>query len=146
MGNLDLQKDDPGGYLTLPMPIKATFFQSPWTQRFLRTLKTRSCWYSLDSSRSVLSDEYHLRWFRSIFRVFLQPFVLAKLANVTSVRVNASEGVYKLHSSVPNRMSPFPSLAIVPPIFTQPHPSSYSPTHSPLVSCAKHVGALMMPN
>ena len=37
---------------------KATFIQSTRMQRFLKTIKTLSCWYSLDSSRGVLSDEY----------------------------------------------------------------------------------------
>ena len=41
-----------------PYAADATFVQRTRMQRFLKTFETWSCWYSLDSSRWVLSDEY----------------------------------------------------------------------------------------
>ena len=35
-----------------------TFIHSTREQRILKIIQTLSCWYSLNSSRSVLSDEY----------------------------------------------------------------------------------------
>ena len=41
-----------------PSNAKATFIQSTVMQRILKIILTLSCWYSLDSSRRVLLDEY----------------------------------------------------------------------------------------
>ena len=41
-----------------PSNAEATFVQSTRMQSFLKTILTLSCWYSLDSSQWVLSDEY----------------------------------------------------------------------------------------
>ena len=41
-----------------PSIAEATFFQSTRMQRFLKAIQTLSHWYSLNSSRWVLSDEY----------------------------------------------------------------------------------------
>ena len=56
-------------------------------QMFMKTILTLSCWYSLDSSRCVLSDEYPYARVSVIFQGFLHHFVLAKLAS-SSIRVN----------------------------------------------------------
>ena len=53
-----------------PFNAEATFLQSTKTQRFLKTLKTMSCWYSLDSIHWVLSDEYPLARVAVIFQGF----------------------------------------------------------------------------
>ena len=60
------------------------------TQRFMKTISTLSCWYSMDSSRRVLSNEYLLVCDRVsiMFLLFLHHFVLAKLAT-TSIRVRS---------------------------------------------------------
>ena len=41
-----------------PSNAETTFVQSTRTQRFLKTIQTLPCWYSLDSSHWLLSDEY----------------------------------------------------------------------------------------
>ena len=41
-----------------PSSAEATFVLSTRMQRFLKTILTLSCWYSLESSHWVLSDEY----------------------------------------------------------------------------------------
>ena len=46
-----------------------------------------SCWYSLDSSHQVLSDEYPCARISIIFQIFLHYFVLAKLAT-SNIRVH----------------------------------------------------------
>ena len=51
-------------------------------QKLLKTIQTLSCWYSLERSRRVLSDEYPFARFSVIFQVFSHDFVLAK--SVTS--------------------------------------------------------------
>ena len=71
-----------------PSNAKATFIQSTRMQRFLKTIETLSCWYSLESSHWVLSDEYPFARVSVIFQFFLHHFVLAKLAT-SSIRVNA---------------------------------------------------------
>ena len=53
-----------------PFYAEATFLQSTKTQIFLKTLKTMSCWYSLDSIHWVLSDEYPLARVSVIFQGF----------------------------------------------------------------------------
>ena len=55
-------------------------------QRLLKTIKTLSCWYSLDSSYWVLSNEFPDARVLLIFSPFLRHFVLAKLAT-RSIRV-----------------------------------------------------------
>ena len=57
-------------------------------QNVLKIIKTLSCWYSLESSRWVLSDEYPFTRVSITFQV-LHYFVLAKLAT-SSIRVNHS--------------------------------------------------------
>ena len=49
------------------------------TQNILKTIRTLSCWYSLESSRWVLSDEYPFARV-SVISVFLHHFELVKLA------------------------------------------------------------------
>ena len=49
-------------------------------QRFLKPILTLSCWYSLESSRRVLSNEYPCARVAVIFLGFLLHFVLANLA------------------------------------------------------------------
>ena len=67
--------DNPFAYCLLvnPSNAEATFVQSTRTQRFLKTIQTLSCWYSLDSSRWVLSQmSTHLPGFQSSLQVFWQ--------------------------------------------------------------------------
>ena len=54
--------------LTLPM----LWLLSPGTrmQIFLKTIETLSCWYSLENSRRVLSDDYPFARVSSIFQDF----------------------------------------------------------------------------
>ena len=54
-------------------------------QRFLKTIETLSCWYSLESSHRVLPDE--APEFQYFIHLVLHHFVMAKLAN-SSQRVN----------------------------------------------------------
>ena len=70
-----------------PPNAEATFFQSIRMQSFWKILIILSCWYSLDSSPRVLSDEYPCARISIIFQCFLHHFVLAKLAT-SSIRVN----------------------------------------------------------
>ena len=53
-----------------PFNAEATVFQSAMTQILLKTIQTLSCWYSLESSRWVLSDEYPYAKLSVIFRGF----------------------------------------------------------------------------
>ena len=53
-----------------PSNAEATFVQSTRTQSVLKTIETLSCWYSLDSSRWVLSDEYPFPRVSIIFQFF----------------------------------------------------------------------------
>ena len=55
--------------LTLPMS-ESTFAQSTRTPKSLKTIQTLSCWYSLDSSHWVLSDEYSFARVSVIFQDF----------------------------------------------------------------------------
>ena len=68
---------------------EATIVRSTRTGRFLKTIQTLSCWYSLDSSRWVLSvsNEYPCARVTNIFQGFSHRFILAKLAT-SSIRVN----------------------------------------------------------
>ena len=70
-----------------PSNAEATFVQSTRKQRFLKIILTLSCWYSLDSSLRVLSDEYPFARVSVIFQFFLHYFVLAKLAT-SSIGLN----------------------------------------------------------
>ena len=60
-----------------------TFVQSTSVQRFLETILTLSCWYSLDSSHWVPSDEYPCAIVSIISSGVLHNFVLAKLATTS---------------------------------------------------------------
>ena len=73
------------GYISYDAEV--TFAQSTRVQRSLKTILTLSCWYSLDSSHRVLSDEYPYAWVLVIFQGFLPRFLLAELAT-SSTRVN----------------------------------------------------------
>ena len=53
-----------------PSNAEATFIQSTRTQIFLKIIKTLSCWYSLESSWWVLSDEYPFARVSVISQVF----------------------------------------------------------------------------
>ena len=53
-----------------PFNAKANFVQSTRMERFLKTIQTLSCWYSLDRSRRVLSDEYPFARVSVIFYLF----------------------------------------------------------------------------
>ena len=53
-----------------PFNAEATFIQCKRTQRFLKTIQTLSCWYSLEISRRVLSDEYPFARVSVIFQDF----------------------------------------------------------------------------
>ena len=53
-----------------PSNAEATFIQSTRTQIFSKTIETLSCWYSLESSRRVLSFEYPFARVSVIFLVF----------------------------------------------------------------------------
>ena len=69
-----------------PSNAETTFVQSTRMQHFLKNIQTLSCWYSLDSSRLVLSDEYPYARVSVIFQFFLHNFGLTKLAT-SSIRV-----------------------------------------------------------
>ena len=53
-----------------PSNDEDTFTKSTRTQSFSKIIQTLSCWYSLDSSRWVLSDEYPYARVSVIFQVF----------------------------------------------------------------------------
>ena len=53
-----------------PSNADAIFVQSMRTQIFPKTIEILSCWYSLESSRRVLSNEYPFAWVPVIFRMF----------------------------------------------------------------------------
>ena len=53
-----------------PYNAEATFFLSIRMQRSLKTIETLSCWYSLDSSYCILSDEYPCTSVPAITQVF----------------------------------------------------------------------------
>ena len=54
----------------IPSNAKATFVQSTQMQRFLKTIQTLSCWYSLESSHGALSDVYPFARVSVIFQDF----------------------------------------------------------------------------
>ena len=56
--------------LTLPMLKLLIYVQRTRKQRFLKTIRTLSCWYSLDSSHWVLSDEYQYARVSVIIQIF----------------------------------------------------------------------------
>ena len=71
-----------------PSSAVATFAQNTRMQRFFKTIKTLSCWYSLESSCWALSDEYPFAKGFNVFSGFLHNFVLANLA-ISSIRVKS---------------------------------------------------------
>ena len=77
-----------------PSNAEAIFIQSTRMQRFLKTILTLSCWYSLESSHWVLSDEYPFARVSVIFQVFSHNFVLVKLA-FSSIRVKIDTHISK---------------------------------------------------
>ena len=77
-------------YQFSPSNGKATFVHRTRARTFLKTISTPSCWYSLDSSHYVFSDEYPYARVSVIFRILSHPFVFAKL--VTSrIRVKSQK-------------------------------------------------------
>ena len=76
----------------------ATFVQSTRTQRLLKTIWTLSCWYSLESSLWVLSDEYPHPRVSVFFLVFSATFMLAILTT-SCIRVTTCIGCYKVIKS-----------------------------------------------
>ena len=70
-----------------PSNAMTIFIQYTRTQIFLKTIETLSCWYSLESSRRVLSYEYPFAQVSIIFSGFLHTYILANLA-ASSIRVN----------------------------------------------------------
>ena len=77
------------GFLKLnPSNAEATFLRCTRTQKSLKTILILSCWYSLESSHWVLSDEYPFaRVGFCDFSGFLHYFVFVELAS-SSIRVN----------------------------------------------------------
>ena len=65
-----------------PSNAEATFVSSTRMQRFLNTIQTLSCWYSLDSSQMTTYMPGFLPFLINVFN----HFVLAKLAT-SSIRV-----------------------------------------------------------
>ena len=53
-----------------PSTAEATFVLSTRTQNLLKTIETLSCWYSLESSHRVHSDEYQYAGVLVIYRFF----------------------------------------------------------------------------
>ena len=60
---------------------KTTLVQSTQMQRFLKTILTLSCWYSLESSHWVLSDEYPISKVSVIFFSFFVLFSFGKISH-----------------------------------------------------------------
>ena len=90
-----------------PSNGEATFFQRTRTQRFWKNIQTLSCWYSLDSSRWVLSDEYPFARVSVIFQLFLHHLVLAKLA-ASSIKVKLKSlhgGIWQRPQNAPQDKS-----------------------------------------
>ena len=75
-----------------PSNAEATFVPTTRLQRFLKNICTLSCWYSLDSSHRVLSDEYPYARVSVISSGFVHHLVSAKLAT-SSIKVNAIHGL-----------------------------------------------------
>ena len=70
-----------------PSNAETTFLQSTRMQDSWKNIETLSSWYSFESSRRVLSDEYPFARVSVISCFFCIFFVLAKLAT-SSIRVN----------------------------------------------------------
>ena len=77
-----------GCFMFNPFNAETTIIESTKMQRFLKTTKTLSCWYSLESFRRVLSDEYPFARVSVTFYDFLHDFVLDKLTS-NSIRVKS---------------------------------------------------------
>ena len=75
-----------------PSNAEAAFVRSTRVQRFLNNICTLSCWYSLDSSHRVLSDECTYARVSVISPGFVHQLVLAKLAT-SSIKVKAVHGL-----------------------------------------------------
>ena len=76
----------------IPSYDDATCIHCTRTQRFLKTIYTLSCWYSLDSSCSALLDEYPCAMVSVIFQGFFASIVLSKLATC-SIRVQFKNSI-----------------------------------------------------
>ena len=74
-----------------PFNVEALFVQSTRMQRFLKTMYTLSCWYSLDSSRWVLSDmSTHVPGIQSFFSVcFFASFCIGEIITTASFLVKS---------------------------------------------------------
>ena len=86
-------------YLTLPI-IRVLSSKAQGCKIFLITIQTLLCWYSLESSHWVLSDEYPCARVSVILQVYFASFLcLAKLAT-SSIGVNKIlERALNLHVS-----------------------------------------------
>ena len=84
----EISKQEGGGGGTLPT-FKFTFTYKYRIRmpRILKNIYTQSCWYSLETSRWVLLDEYPYARVSMMFSGFLHHFVLGKSA-ISSIRVN----------------------------------------------------------
>ena len=89
---LRAQCHDPGAYIWPRFPLslckrlnpcnaESTFIEGTRTQKYSKTILTLSCWYSLYSSRWVLSDEHPFARGLVIFQHFSHHFLFIKLAN-----------------------------------------------------------------
>ena len=89
--------------LTLPMlknfdcplfailnPAEAVFSPKHKEAKILKTISSLSCWYPLEISRWVLSDEYRLPGFQPFFQGSLHHLPLAKVAT-SSIRVTLTD-------------------------------------------------------
>ena len=70
-----------------PFAAEVIFVQCSKKQIIMKIIRTKSCGYSYESSRWVLSDEYPFARVSVIFQLFLYYFILTKLATST-IRVN----------------------------------------------------------
>ena len=75
-------------YLTLSM-LRVLSFMGEKCEKLLKTIQTLLCWYSLESSRRELSDEYPFARVSVIFQVFCIISYLAKSAT-SSIRVKCA--------------------------------------------------------
>ena len=80
-----------------PFHAKATFVYGRKMRKLLKTIQTLSCWYSLESSRRVLSDEYPFVRVSVLFSVFWHNFVLTKSAT-SSIRIKGSHSTANSYS------------------------------------------------
>ena len=64
-----------------PSNAEATFVKNTKMQRLLKTILTLSCWYSLDSYRGALSDEYPFARVSVIFIGFFASFCIGQISH-----------------------------------------------------------------